>query len=259
MSSKRFKAKDCAYCRGKGISTTGDHVIAREFFFKQDRANLPQVPACLSCNSRKSKLETYATAALMAASRLEEGDRYRQEYVRPRLAKNRRLQHELGLHDEPVLMNINGVIWPMQVLKIEPRIIQDLMGLIAVGLYYHHTGKPLSPQVRPDASMFHPKHELKLLAGLDSLFPQGTRQFMNNFGGGSFVYAGAVSPMLDGLSVWRMFWHNGIRLHGENSPPQGVHMWWVITQSTDEALRVALPPVADTPSPSKRMPSAAPD
>jgi len=47
MASKRYKRKDCAYCGAPKASTAPDHVVAREFFFEEDRANLPQVPARL--------------------------------------------------------------------------------------------------------------------------------------------------------------------------------------------------------------------
>jgi 5-methylcytosine-specific restriction endonuclease McrA len=63
--AKRFKfaSETCAYCATQP-ATTADHVFSREFFLVKRRANLPQVPACNSCNNAKSRLEHYLTAAL---------------------------------------------------------------------------------------------------------------------------------------------------------------------------------------------------
>ena len=239
MASKRYKGKDCAYCGKKKASTTADHVIAREFFFEVDRANLPQVPACNDCNNKKSTLEHYASAALMAGSNHIDGELYRREKVAPRLSKNRTLQQDLGINDPPILMNIRGIIQPTHVLKLQSKKINNLMGLIVKGLYFLHFELPLSRQFYPDVGMFSPDYEPALWASMAHYFPPGSLRVNANLGRSSFVYEGTQSPSHQALSVWRMAWHGGIRLHGADSPQQGISVFWAVTRPTPESLRSA--------------------
>lgn len=46
--SKAFKGKTCVYCGGTDMSSTEDHVFARQFFPEERRAGLPKVPAYLT-------------------------------------------------------------------------------------------------------------------------------------------------------------------------------------------------------------------
>jgi 5-methylcytosine-specific restriction endonuclease McrA len=66
MARKKYVGKPCAYCGKDGISETRDHVVAKEFFLEEDRANLPLVPACGICNGEKSKqLSTWHECAVV--------------------------------------------------------------------------------------------------------------------------------------------------------------------------------------------------
>jgi hypothetical protein len=239
MASKRYRGKDCAYCGKRLASTEGDHVIAREFFFEQDRANLPQVPACKACNNQKSALEHYVSAALMAGSNHPHGDRYRREKVSPRLARNRKLQADIGMHNPPVWMNVRGIVQPMHVLKLDAEKINALMSLIVRGLYFFHYGRPLDKTFCADVSMFAPDHEPALWASVVDYFPSGSVTANADLGHGSFIYEGARSPAHPDLTVWRMTWHGGVRLHGANSPPQGISIFWGFTRPTPEAVAAA--------------------
>jgi 5-methylcytosine-specific restriction endonuclease McrA len=53
--SKRHVGKTCVYC-GTAPAATMDHIFAREFFPVEQRANLPKVPACRSCNGTKREI-----------------------------------------------------------------------------------------------------------------------------------------------------------------------------------------------------------
>lgn len=57
-SSRKLKGKKCVYCVSRP-ATTWDHIFARSFFPKNDgfRNNIPQIPACSECNTRKSEWE----------------------------------------------------------------------------------------------------------------------------------------------------------------------------------------------------------
>jgi len=234
--SKLYSGKDCAYCGKQRTSTTADHVIAREFFFKGDRGNFPKVPACEQCNHEKSKLEHYVTAVLMVGSQLPEGDRYRREMVSPRLARNLKLMREVGFFDRPELVNANGVIQPMRKLKVDANKLMSLMGLITKGLYYHHFRKPLSPDFCPHVVMLHPDREADVWSSMAHLFPPGVPKVNGDLGHGTFIYAGMRSVANEAFSVWEMAFHNGIPLHGDGSPPQGIDKYWSATVPTAEAL-----------------------
>jgi len=251
MVSKRYIGKVCAYCGKEGAATTADHVIAREFFFRDDRGNLPQVPACNECNNDKSKLEHYVTAALMAGSRLAEGDRYRSEMVSPRLAKNQKLAREMGIGKPPVWTNVNGILQPMHELIIDPNKINQLMGLIAKGLYFHHFGKPLSSDFYAEAKTIDPNKEAALWASMADYFPVEATRVGDDLGNGTFVYAGARSTANEFFSAWQMAWHNGIPLHGGGAPPQGIAVFWVVTRPTPEAVARANRVKEVQPSPSE--------
>lgn len=236
-ASKRYKGKACPYCGIDGISATADHVIAREFFFEEDRANLPKVPACEACNNRKSKLETYVTAVLMIGSRHVEADRYRQQMVRPRIEANKKLQKELKLDDPPQWVNIGGVLQSMHAVHVDAAMINELTQLIVRGLYMHHFQTALSPDFYPDATMFHPDHEVAMWARVSDYFPSEAERVAGNLGRGGFIYAGARSPANPNFSVWQLTWHGGIALHGEDGI--GTDHWWAVTRPTEQAAEAA--------------------
>jgi hypothetical protein len=60
----RFRGRRCVYCGRDGACSTSDHEIARGFFLKTARENLPQVPACVSCNNEKARLEQHLLTVL---------------------------------------------------------------------------------------------------------------------------------------------------------------------------------------------------
>lgn len=132
-------------------------------------------------------------------------------------------------------MNVQGIIQPMHVIKLHPHKICDLMAMIAKGLYYFHFGKPLHQQFYADVTMFSSDVEPALWALMADYFPPDAPKVRDDLGRGSFMYEGAQSPAHKALTVWRMAWHGGIRLHGANSPPQGVSTFWAFTLPTSEA------------------------
>ncbi len=236
MGSKRFKRKDCAYCGGQGISTTADHVLAREFFLIADRANLPQVPSCQTCNNVKSALEHYATATLVAGSNHVEGDKYRRDMVAPRIANNRKIRNELGINEPPVWIKMGGILQKMHILKVDATKLHQLISLITKGLYFLHFGRALDDRFFADVSMFDPVHEVALWASIQSFFPQSAIGVTGDLGRGSFRYEGVKSPANEAFTAWRMEWHGGIRLYGADSPPGGISTFWVITRPTADAV-----------------------
>jgi hypothetical protein len=237
--SKRFKEKLCAYCGASGSSSTSDHVLARAFFFKEDRSNLPQVPACLTCNNRKSELEHYVSSTLLIGSQHADGDRYRQEMVRPRLDKNLKLRSQLRVDHPPQLVKVAGLCRFMHAVTINAAKVTELLQLIVRGLYHHHFGKPLDPDWYPDVTMLHPDHEAAMWAQIQCYFPPGTERVGANLGRASFLYSGIRSPGHAGFSAWKLAWHGCIPLHGRDG--SGADYWWAITRPTQAAVERAKP------------------
>lgn len=137
MASKRFRNKRCIYC--DGISVTCDHVLARKFFFENERQGLPLVPACSGCNSRKSELETYATVIMPLACHpsSERAEAHIQQALR-RLEKNRRLQRQLQLEATQAWVQHNGIIRESTMPPLDSEKIKELVRYIGIGLAFHH-------------------------------------------------------------------------------------------------------------------------
>lgn len=78
-----------------GISTTtGDHVVARQFVPTDLRNNLPKVPCCEGCNNKKSQLEHYLTTILPFSGRHSYAEKTLISTQR-RLSKNQGLAREI--------------------------------------------------------------------------------------------------------------------------------------------------------------------
>lgn len=234
MAGKRYKGKACAYCRRPGVSTTNDHVIARAFFLEGNRDALPQVPACVNCNNKKSLLENYVAAALMIGSNHPEAQRYRRERVRPRLLKNAKLREELQLYAPFEWVRVDGVLQRMKPVRIDAGRITELVRLIVLGLYHRHFGGPLASEFLVDANMYSPEHEAALMADFAPFFPAGTIHYTVDLGRGGFVYTATQSPYNAGLTLWQLMWHGGIPLYGQGG--EGTNRWWAITRPTSAAV-----------------------
>lgn len=235
-ASKRYKGKDCAYCGKPGSSSTNDHVVAQSFFLDDERAtglDLPQVPACSSCNNEKSRLENYVVSAVLIGSRHPESQRYRSEKIVPRLIRNRKLQAELNIASPPSWINVNGVLQQLHVVKIDSDKITRLLEMIVRGLYRYHYGKPLPSEMIPDARMIRPEDEPAMWAGISEYFPPEIPRIVRDLGRGSFTYTCVQSPAHDGFTAWVLGLHGNIRLHG---PDGSADHWWCITRPKAEAL-----------------------
>ncbi len=59
----KFTGEICVFCN-KAPSDTSDHALGRKFFLEERRGDLPQVPACKSCNNKKAEYEAYLMTVL---------------------------------------------------------------------------------------------------------------------------------------------------------------------------------------------------
>jgi hypothetical protein len=212
--SKRFKGKTCVYC-GLRPSMTGDHVFARQFFAVDKRGNLPQVPACVECNGKKSELEHYLTTMLLIGGRHLDAQSMIVENLPRRLAKNEKLHRSLaeGMRvtsiDEPPPKP--GFI-PVQ-FRFEGQKLHDLFSYVARGLRWHHW------RVIADAEDI--VRVVSLTRSGEGFFESLLRTYARrrvsaNLGNGTFVYDGAQGDY-PGFTLWSFYAFGGIRLHGESN------------------------------------------
>ena len=94
MKKHKFTGEICVYCN-KAPADTSDHAIGRKFFLEERRGNLPQVPACRSCNNRKSELESYLMTVLPFGAKNVDAGTILTKLVPPRLEKNAKLNRKL--------------------------------------------------------------------------------------------------------------------------------------------------------------------
>jgi len=144
MSSKKYKGKPCVYCV-EAISTTGHHVIGRNFFLEHRRANLPQVPACKSCNSAKSELENYLMVVLGFGARHPDASVNLRTMILKRLNKNAGLRAEL----EAGFTKSGGTTIPFDHVRFN-----KLFAMIAQGLLWYHWQALLGPGYSAIAATF---------------------------------------------------------------------------------------------------------
>lgn len=78
-------------------------MIARGFFLPSQRANLPQVPACSSCNNAKSQLKHHLLTVLPFGARHSTASRTLNELVPGRLERNARLHCGTARRMEPAV------------------------------------------------------------------------------------------------------------------------------------------------------------
>jgi hypothetical protein len=227
--SKKYKGKACAYCAVEGISTTGDHVFAREFFPIDKRANLLQVPACGRCNGDKSALEHYLTAVLPFGGQHADAHHVLNEMVEPRLSKNAKLQKALNAGRETVWERVGGLLAPAMRLPFDTEKLSALCGMIAKGLALHHFGVVIPADCNVISG--------PLTAHGDEVFGRflamkGNR-VSQSVGGGAFAYDGVQSRQNEHLTIWRFSVYGGVRLGGDPQAPheEGRYVWVTTSKS----------------------------
>lgn len=210
--SKKYKGKPCSYC-AEGISSTGDHVFAREFFLEADREYLPKVPACSVCNRRKSELEHYLTTLLPFGARHEAAEANLRHMVPKRLSRNAKLHRQLlediahwgSERDRGILGST---------LTIDPNIVMRLFEFVVKGLAVYHWNVHLTRNV-----------EVQVMA-----IPEARRRFFDDLlrwkaadrvkvdlGHGTFVYEGAKGMDCEQLTVWRIEIYGGLQFMDSQS------------------------------------------
>lgn len=216
--SKKYKGKACAYCGRERVSTSADHVVAREFFLIQDRANLPKVPACERCNHEKSLLEQYALTVLPIGSRHVDAETYSRQNVPRRLRKNPRIDAGLSLEHSGIWERSSGSIMvPLYSVAITTSTLKKLFVFITRGLYAYHWGMPLHPKWYPDVAIIKPEAESESFRAIFNKMGR-RRSVKGNLGRETFVYWGTKSLSLCWWSLWQFTLFGGLRFGSSHLP-----------------------------------------
>lgn len=196
-------------------STTGDHVVAREFFPVDHRERLPKVPACEGCNREKSGLEHYLTAVLPFGARHSGALANLSTMVPKRLQRNAKLQKELAAGLARSTVDPSGetaVALPFDYAPME-----QLFALIAKGLAWYHwhvllvSGYSAIAMVVTDAGA-ESFHRL--------LFERNARdRVTENLGEDAFRYEGAQAVDDPRLTIWRLSFYGGVLFGGDLKLP----------------------------------------
>ncbi len=214
---KRFKGKTCAYCAVAGIANTGDHVLARAFLPVKHRGQIPQVPACTTCNKEKSDLEHYAATILLFGGRHPDSLGNLTNDAPRRLAKNQKLHRELAASATRVWSKQpSGILVRTTALPVDGERLVKLVGLIVRGLMFHHWDIVLGPDINVDV--------LSLTQYGERFFEQmrtwnAKQRVAGNIGDGALVYTGAQGVDTATISIWELSLLGGAVLAG--SPKEG--------------------------------------
>jgi hypothetical protein len=221
VASKKYIGKACAYCGGKGISRTGDHVLAREFFLVSDRDNLPIVPACRRCNTEKSALENYALTVLPIGSRHCDVKAYSEKNIGRRLNKNAKLREQLTLeHSGLWEEQQSGLVLPVMSVSIDPDKIGALFGMIVKGLFYFHWKDSLNEKWMPDVTIIRPHAEHLSFSAILNKMGSNIETVDGDLGRGTFLYWGARGTP-KWFSLWQFTLFGGLQFANSESSNQG--------------------------------------
>lgn len=225
--SKKFKGKTCVYCGGEGISSTGDHVFARQFFPPEKRSGLPIVAACSACNNAKSELEHYLTAVLPFGGRHPDSSAILADAVPRRLAKNQKLHNNLAAGIGRLAVAEGDQAGEHLAVPFESDTLVNLMAYVARGLAAHHWGVVIPAGYKVEAVLLNPVFE----PDFRRLFLMRANARINgSVADNAFLYQGAQAVDDPALTMWRFQAFGGIVMAGDPDVPRpGAHTIWVTT------------------------------
>jgi len=207
--SKKFKGKPCVYCGKRPSTNTGDHVFARQFFLESERTNLIKVPACISCNNEKSKLEHYLASLLPFGGLHNDASEHLSNFVQPRLNKNQKLKNELRKGMAYVVHNNeNGDPERRLTLPFDGDRYTKLFKYIVKGLSWYHWGTFLNENsfvytialTEAGEEMFH-KYFFSL---------RSKHRVEATIGANTISYLGVQAVDKEILTIWQFHVFNGL-------------------------------------------------
>lgn len=204
MASKKYKNKKCVYCGVDRSSTGPDHIFAREFFLESKRDNLPQVPACDSCNNSKSKLEHYLTSVLPFGGKHDDANKNLKKMVPKRLEKNLKLHRKLKEgQSKKYIAGSSGIITPQMTVPIDSNQLLELFEYIARALVSFHFDIILESNDLVDSSI-----DIK---NIDSwLNGPCANRVECNLGDSTISYTGIQATDSEKVTAWEFYFYGGI-------------------------------------------------
>jgi hypothetical protein len=206
--SKKYKNKTCVYCGAK-TSTTGDHIIARQFISVEKRSHLPQVPTCEECNNAKSALENYLTTVLPFGSRAPGAIEMLSSMVPPRLENNFRLKQsiQVGAREVWVKSVESGIIQRSMTIPFQGEQFLALLRMIIKGLVFYHWESIMPQNYIVQAFSLTLEGLISFRDKIEPNFLQ-KNSVRGNIGDGCFLYTGAKHHQDPATSVWEMDFYN---------------------------------------------------
>jgi len=212
--SKKFKNKICVYCT-ENMSSTGDHVFAREFFLPDERDNLPKVPSCDRCNNEKSELEHYLTAILPFGGRHTSASENLSTMVPKRLKRNKKLHSNLAQNMSYALSDeLEGTNTKCMILPIEGEKFLELFALITKGLVWHHWGTLLTKDFSVATAAL-TKYGEDFFSN-NFMLLNSAKRVENKIGSNVFSYSGLQGVDVPQISVWQFTTYSGIKFTESN-------------------------------------------
>ena len=210
MGSKKYRGKACVY-RVDGVATTADHIVAREFFPGDRRADLPKAPACTRCNGQKSVLEAYLTTVLPFGSTHSAALCGQLEKVGRRLELNARLREELCSGAQPALVRAeDGALTPTFTLPFDGEKFVEYGRLVVRGLIWHEWGVIVPAEYTVEVMTLTQLGYSFFRDYLLKMNPQGRRDATH--AGGGFAYSCTRNSTDPAFSAWHIQMYDGVNL-----------------------------------------------
>jgi hypothetical protein len=197
----KFHGQQCVYCGAN--AETSDHTIGRKFFLEEQRANLPQVPACVRCNNRKSHLEAYLMIVLPFGAKNPDARKILEKLVPPRLEKNAKLYRNI----QRGFLKSGG-----QSIPFEHNQLTELFAMVAQALLWQHWRVRLGEGHGAIGSIFSDQAERFFRQMLVS----APRRVTGNLGEGTFSYEGSQMGHYPELSLWKFQFYGGVDFGGDS-------------------------------------------
>lgn len=204
--SKKYKQKSCAYCFA-GVSQTADHVFPRELLPVHLRTDIPKVPACGSCNTKKAALEHYITAILPFGGWHPSARKILEDRVSKRLDRNAPLHRSLQVGVTDTWIVDRGALKRTIAVPFDFQKFKAWLELVVSGpsLYHFNFVLPINVSIDVFATTVYGD------SFLGSFLKTKTNQIVNySISDGMIRYAGSHSEDNQWVQLWCFSFYGGL-------------------------------------------------